>query len=110
MEGYKKIAKYYDIETLTQENLDSEIKRLSEEIKRLQDILIFLEKEDPNNSDILDFYEERYKLFVQLNTIYEYLSYKSSERTKEYLKDSRLRSIYGRLPDWRLEEKKKSQH
>lgn len=104
---YDDIAKYYDLESLTQEKVDSELTRLHKEIEEVEKTLIYLERDDPGNPHKLEFYEERDKIRDQLDAIYVYLAELDWERHEDFLKDAKLRGIYGRLPDWRIEELKK---
>jgi len=104
---YDKIAKYYDLESLTQEKIDSELKRLHKEIEEVENTLIYLERFDPGNPDKLEFYKKRDKIRDQLDAIYVYLAELEWERHKDFIKDTDLIVIYGRLPDWRIEELKK---
>lgn len=106
---YDKISKYYDLEVLTQKELNSELTRLHKEIEEMEIILINLEKKDFNHPDIFNFYRERDRIRSQLDTIYGFLFKISQERFNDFLKDSKLRSIYGRLPNWRLEQLKEKE-
>lgn len=106
----EEISKYYDLESFTQEKLESELKRLHKEIEDLENTLIFMEKEEPGHPDKMKFYEERIIIRDQLNTIYDFLSTVEHERIDGFMRDSKLRTIYGKLPEWRKEQimKKKS--
>jgi len=67
------------------------------------DIENSLEKHDPNSSYFQDLFEEYRAKRNQLDALTEYFKY----RIEEPSKDSKLISIYGRLPKWRLEQKRK---
>lgn len=103
---YDDIAKYYDLESLTQEKVDSELTRLHEEIEKVEKTLIHLEQYNRNNPDIFKFYEKRDKIRDQLDAIYVYLAELEWKRHEDFLKNAELRGIYGRLPEWRIEELK----
>jgi len=102
-----KIWKYYDLETLTQEKVDSELKRLHDEIEGLEKTLIHMEAHEPGHPDKMKFYEDRINLTAQLDTIYGFLSCVRHERVGDFIKDTDLETTYGRLPEWRIEQLKK---
>jgi len=100
------ICKFYDVESLSQEKIDSELKRLHKEIEDLEHTLIYLEKHEPGHPDKMDFYSERIKVRSQLDAIYVFLSDIEHERIADFIKNSKLRQ-HGKLPDWRVKELKK---
>lgn len=98
---------YYDIETLTREKIDSELTRLHKEIEALESRLIYLEEIDPKNPEILDFYEEGCRIRDQLDIVYRFLSHVDQERGDDYRRNNSLVRMYGKLPDWRVEQLKR---
>ncbi|MFW9877511.1 MAG: hypothetical protein ACFFG0_30865 [Candidatus Thorarchaeota archaeon] len=104
-----KIWKYYDLETLTQEKVDSELMRLHGEIEGLESTLIFMEAHEPGHPDKMKFYEDRIKLTAQLDTIYDFLSIVEHERINDFIRNTDFEIKYGRLPKWRIEELKRKE-
>ncbi|MFX1343825.1 MAG: hypothetical protein ACFFAI_01870 [Promethearchaeota archaeon] len=101
------ISKYYDVKTLTQIKINSELKRLKEEIKVLTKTLIYLEKKEPDNLHKMDLYIEREVNKGKLNLLNEYREVEKFEKLMIDRKDSKLRNIYGKLPKWRIEQFRK---
>ncbi len=99
-----KIFRFYDLESLSQEKITSELKRLHKEIEDLEKTLIYMEKHEPGHPDKMGFYSERIKVRSQLDAIYSFLSDIEHERIADFIKDSNLRIKYGKLPDWRVKE------
>lgn len=54
-----KIWKYYDINTLSQEIIGSELTRLHKEIEAVEETLIYMEGKYPDNPDKIEFYKKR---------------------------------------------------
>ena len=106
---YAEIARFYDVETLTEEKIVSEIKRLEKEIKEFHEILLFLEEHDKKNPEKLKFYEERDNKVEQLDAINGFLADLKQEQLNEFSKDTKLRSLYSKLPEWRIQEKRKAE-
>jgi hypothetical protein len=100
-----KISKYYDLETLTPEIIKAEIARLVSEIRNVEDTLIFMEKDEPRHHDKMDFYQKRNKIREQLDYLHDYLELEEMEASLEHGKDLKLKSIYGKIPDWRLNQR-----
>ena len=101
------IWKYYDLEELTQEKVDSELKRLHKEIEGLESTLIYMESNEKGHPDKMKFYEDRIRIRSQLDTLYDFLSCVKHERVTDFIKDTRLESTYGKLPEWRIEQLRK---
>lgn len=106
VEMIDKISKYYDLEDLTLDKVKDEIPRLIKEIRDVEGVLIFMEKDEPIHPDKMVFYERRNAIRDQLDTLHDYKELLEMETTLDNMRDSKLGSIYGRLPDWRLEEKR----
>jgi len=102
-----KISKYYDLEILTQEKIDTELKLQKQKLEILQNTLIYLEENDHRNPDIMEFYIDRDKIRDQLEILQDYSELKNVEKSLQNINDLKLRRIYGRLPDWRIEQIKK---
>lgn len=102
-----KIWKFYDIDTLTQEIIDSELTRLHKEIEEIEKTLIYMEDKYPDNPDKIEFYKERDRIREQLDTIYNFLSEVRHERIRDDLKNDDLEMLYGRLPYWRVNQLKR---
>lgn len=101
-----KIWKYYDLGSLTQEKVDTELIRLHKEIEELESALIHMERNEPGHPDKGKFYEERIKLTKQLDTIYDFLSEIEHEKLVDFIRNGKLKTMYGKLPEWRVKELK----
>jgi hypothetical protein len=95
------ISKYYDIEKLKTQTIE-EIYQECERLEKLTDIKI-LEKNNPRSSYVMARFKESIRSIFQLDALTEYFKY----RIERPSRDRKLKAIYGRLPDWRIEEKKK---
>ncbi len=104
-----KICKFYDLESLSQLKIDSELKRLHKEIEGLENTLTYMEEHEPGHPDKMGFYEERFKVRDQLDAIYSFLSEVERERIDDFIKNSSLRIKYGMLPVWRIKQLKEKE-
>jgi len=102
-----KIWKYYDINTLSQEIIGSELTRLHKEIEAVEETLIYMEGKYPDNPDKIEFYKKRDKIRDRLDTIYSFLSLVDQIKRDDIRKNEGLKILYGRLPDWRKNQLKK---
>ena len=93
------ICRFYDLESLSQGKINSELLRLHKKIEDLENSLIYLEEHEPRHPDIMGFYEERNKVRDQLDAIYFFLSDIERERIDDFIKNSSLTIKYGKLPD-----------
>ena len=64
-----------------------------------------MESDEPSHPDKMGFYEKRNAIRDQLDTLHDYKELLEMESSLERVKDMKLKSIYGRLPDWRIDEK-----
>ena len=102
-----KIWRYYDIDTLSQGIIDSELTRLHKEIEAVEETLIYTEDKYPDNPDKIEFYKKRDKVRDQLDAIYSFFSLVDQIRQDDIRKNEDLKILYGSLPDWKKNQLKK---
>ena len=98
------VSRYYDIKKLKTQTIEEIYNECDRVYESIVDIENTLEKHDPYSNYFLDLFKEYRTRRDQLDALTEYFKY----RLEEPSKDRKLESIYGRLPNWRIEQKREA--
>lgn len=84
MEKYsEEVSQFYDVETLTNDEIKRELKKLYNKNERLQEVLAMMERVEGQHPDLMNFYEERDGVWKKIFALEKFCSHRRNLRIKE---------------------------
>lgn len=72
----EEVSKYYDVETLTNDSIICELKKLFQEGKRLEEILALMERVKGKHPDLMKVYGERDVIMDKIDRLQKFSSHR----------------------------------
>ncbi len=98
-----KVSKFYDVETLTEDKVNNELKMLYSKYEQLNEVLAMMERVKGQHPDVMDFYEERDIIGNKIIALENYYSYRRNFFIKAVLKKKGAGTVrYTNFDDWEV--------
>lgn len=72
----EEVSKFYDVETLTDDYIEREIRKLYQEGKRLEEVLAMMERVKGQHPDLMKFYDDRNLVMEKIDLLQTFCSHR----------------------------------
>ena len=86
----EEISEFYDIETLTDDKIEREIRKLHQRGERLNEVLAMMERVEGKHPDLMKFYADRDVIMKKIYALQKFCSHRRNLRIKEIQKKKKI--------------------